>query len=542
MSALKSSAGGLFRATWRALKQRLAPSEQQLQEELDSYRVWLLTTYHKIATRQHPNLSILQRQQVMTRLINAPVAAKRDKSISTTTTRASTTCESPQSSMGKGDVGLLPRDVVSSISALTNSSSLGAGSNQHSAGGDVFDMKSSIGDNLDKQVLDLFSSANQMFNRRPDKVLKIGETHKDEREIEKKGDLTESSPLLREIASSNGTNQPHPLADALFLGDQHCVQVRKSSIDHPEAGLGVFACKGSLLEMNHNDNEQKKEEEVQEGEEEEDPVVLQPGQVIGFYPGTVYVPTQLWHLPNFPHVDQDNDYLIGRYDNCVVDGKAPDVWIRYRQREEELARKREERDRMGRIDAGAEAVNQLAFEGSLGRRRVGNESSIGIATQDKDGWDVVVKDEQTHLPKFSSSSPSSSSSSSGGAESVVPAGLFGQNDEEEFNSMIINPFAIGHLINHPPPGGQPNVVLYAYDFKKDIPQELRKFVTNSFYEEPSVFYPYEHLCKTMVCVVTRPVRVGEELFVDYRYNPRVDKAMPDWYCPVDEEQNKRRWG
>ncbi|PRP76751.1 hypothetical protein PROFUN_11754 [Planoprotostelium fungivorum] len=65
------------------------------------------------------------------------------------------------------------------------------------------------------------------------------------------------------------------------------LQIRKSRVDHPESGYGVFL-QGRAI----------------------------PGTVICIYPGTLYWPGEL-----NDEVAKDNEYLIMRTDNIVIDGK-----------------------------------------------------------------------------------------------------------------------------------------------------------------------------------------------------------------------------
>lgn len=65
------------------------------------------------------------------------------------------------------------------------------------------------------------------------------------------------------------------------------LQIRKSNIDHRAAGHGVFV----------------------EG-------TITPGTVIGLYPGTIYYPQTLTR-----EVIKNNEYLISRFDNVILDGR-----------------------------------------------------------------------------------------------------------------------------------------------------------------------------------------------------------------------------
>lgn len=54
-----------------------------------------------------------------------------------------------------------------------------------------------------------------------------------------------------------------------------------------------------------------------------------------------------------------------------------------------------------------------------------------------------------------------------------------------------NPFALGHMVNHVPKGGMPNVQQYPYDFPADplgytaFPKDLRPFIPNSYFKAPT---------------------------------------------------------
>lgn len=44
------------------------------------------------------------------------------------------------------------------------------------------------------------------------------------------------------------------------------------------------------------------------------------GSLLGLYPGTCYLPSDLRHLPGYPQITKDNDYLLWRYDGIVING------------------------------------------------------------------------------------------------------------------------------------------------------------------------------------------------------------------------------
>ena len=41
-------------------------------------------------------------------------------------------------------------------------------------------------------------------------------------------------------------------------------------------------------------------------------------------------------------------------------------------------------------------------------------------------------------------------------------------------------------------------------------------------------------------VATRPLQ-DEELFLNYRLNPNAPSGLPEWYTPVDPDEDARRW-
>lgn len=45
------------------------------------------------------------------------------------------------------------------------------------------------------------------------------------------------------------------------------------------------------------------------------------GSLLGLYPGTCYLPSDLSNLPGYPRITDNNDYLLWRYDGIVIDGK-----------------------------------------------------------------------------------------------------------------------------------------------------------------------------------------------------------------------------
>jgi hypothetical protein len=103
-----------------------------------------------------------------------------------------------------------------------------------------------------------------------------------------------------------------------------------------------------------------------------------------------------------------------------------------------------------------------------------------------------------------------------------------------------NPFAVGNYINHPPEGEVPNVIGYAYAFDwKRFPEPLHPFVPHLYKETPKWYHDESVHARTVAMIATRTIHEGEEIYLDYRYNPAF--PYPPWYHPVDEEAAKRRW-
>ena len=159
------------------------------------------------------------------------------------------------------------------------------------------------------------------------------------------------------------------------------------------------------------------------------------------------------------------------------------------------------------------------------------------------------------------------------------------------------PLAVGHLFNHPPADVAPSVVPCAVDFDADVPHDLVPLLPNVHYlpaseqqllasnqqqlllgegatrtdgitqqslllgdgakrtwsdaatelvqasladmsDEPRVGDGEAVRLRGLAFVATRELQ-DEELFLNYRLNPA--NPRPDWYTPVDLEEDKRRW-
>ncbi|XP_068682192.1 uncharacterized protein [Montipora foliosa] len=121
---------------------------------------------------------------------------------------------------------------------------------------------------------------------------------------------------------------------------------------------------------------------------------------------------------------------------------------------------------------------------------------------------------------------------------VVDAKDFDIDIKLPSGKSITHPFAFGHMINHPPPGTKPNIMPFNYDVMGNFPSDLRYLLPNRYFKEPGILFKTAAVMRTIVFVATEDIH-DEELFVNYRMNP--SNELPDWYYPVDLEQDKRRW-
>lgn len=121
-----------------------------------------------------------------------------------------------------------------------------------------------------------------------------------------------------------------------------------------------------------------------------------------------------------------------------------------------------------------------------------------------------------------------------------------------------NYFAVGHKINHPPRGAAPNVVACPLDLTRGFMERMdaqgaafRSYVPNRFHESPELMADWQwkmYLVErdvevpTVAFVATRDIADGEELFLNYRYNPDVEiGSVPEWYHHVNVEEDRMRW-
>lgn len=130
------------------------------------------------------------------------------------------------------------------------------------------------------------------------------------------------------------------------------------------------------------------------------------------------------------------------------------------------------------------------------------------------------------------------------------------------DTMLHHPFANAHLVNHPPRGGSANALQFMLDMDmatltapmaslipvraSDVAVSrlaaLENSVSRRHVDGASIFCstaPDCRLLRTIVLLALRDMK-DEEIFMDYRFNPKVQP--PEWYRACgDGDQASRRW-
>ncbi|CAN8252076.1 unnamed protein product [Cochlearia groenlandica] len=217
------------------------------------------------------------------------------------------------------------------------------------------------------------------------------------------------------------------------------------------------------------------------------------GTVLAFYPGVIYSPAFYRYIPGYPKVDSQNSYLITRYDGTVINAQP---W-------------------------GLGGDSREVWNGSYKPAIIPNTKTA------ENGSDRLWKALSKPLE------------GSGKAKEVLERR---------------NPLGFGHLANHPAKEMTPNVMICPYDFplrEKDlrpyIPNvsfgdsgevKMKRFGSFWFKTGSSNNMLDVPVLKTLVLVATRAV-CNEELLLNYRLSNT--KRRPEWYTPVNEEEDRRRW-
>ncbi|XP_078440463.1 C5orf35 [Wolffia australiana] len=220
------------------------------------------------------------------------------------------------------------------------------------------------------------------------------------------------------------------------------------------------------------------------------------GAVIAFYPGVIYSPAYYRNIPGYPKIDAQNSYLITRYDGLIVNAQP---WARGGQTRE-------------------------PWDGVNGQRSTQEPGFAQLGANQL--WRILIS------PTSQTLSPS--------AEILERR----------------NPLALGHFANHPERGETPNLMICPYDFPLQE-KEMRTYIPNICFGNEygikmrrigSFWFKSRTgeggggaaaVLRTLVLVATRRV-ADEELFLNYRLSNT--KRRPTWYSPVDEEEDRKRWG
>eukprot|EP00762_Andalucia_godoyi_P004761 ANDGO_03559.mRNA.1 hypothetical protein SDRG_12645 len=102
-----------------------------------------------------------------------------------------------------------------------------------------------------------------------------------------------------------------------------------------------------------------------------------------------------------------------------------------------------------------------------------------------------------------------------------------------------HPFAQAHRVNHPPAGRKPNVMIVPVDIPASFASTYAAYVPCIWYKKPYLFGDQDVLIKTVALLSTDFIHGEDELLLNYRLNPSL--MLPDWYTPVDIDEDRRRW-
>ncbi|XP_065852207.1 uncharacterized protein [Euphorbia lathyris] len=219
------------------------------------------------------------------------------------------------------------------------------------------------------------------------------------------------------------------------------------------------------------------------------------GTVIALYPGVIYTPAYYRYIPGYPRVDAQNTYFITRYDGTVINGQP---W--------------------------------------------------GSGGETREMWNgLIVPEIKQNVQNSEKGSDRLWKMLSKPLEGSARVGRTAEILERR------NPLALAHFANHPAKGMDPNVTVCPYDFpltekgmRTYIPNvafgdsevKMRRFGSFWFKSRRKGSESDVPVLQTLVLVANRVLR-NEEVLLNYRLsNP---KRRPEWYTPVDEEEDKRRW-
>jgi hypothetical protein len=316
---------------------------------------------------------------------------------------------------------------------------------------------------------------------------------------------------------------------------------------------------------------------------------VNPGEIVAWYPGLVYALENVRHIPGFPKVAKSNSYLIARYDGSVVDAKPWGVGGGLVDVDSESKETMSMFDRSKTTDEDGENDGETTTSDDDARA----SSSFGSWPGPPLAGDDETEDSAKPLLK------KTTRAGMGGflddaLEPELDSGLRSQYVSAALDLQRDNPLALAHFANHPPRGCRPNVVVAGVDvtFRGGQIKSLRRFLPNvgvgawpepatreeanarklerdergwfasrllDAFGEEDVSEEGARLLKknaaseaasesgdedalvvvpTLVLVAAEALR-DEEVFLNYRLSTHVDR--PEWYHPVDAEEDKRRW-
>jgi hypothetical protein len=99
-----------------------------------------------------------------------------------------------------------------------------------------------------------------------------------------------------------------------------------------------------------------------------------------------------------------------------------------------------------------------------------------------------------------------------------------------------NGWANAHFANHPPRGSTANVIAWPYDFPPQCPPSLFPYLPNTYAMRSTIDDEVTRLSRhTIVLVAACEMNDGDECFLDYAIDKHDDAnnniTLPDWYSP-----------
>lgn len=126
--------------------------------------------------------------------------------------------------------------------------------------------------------------------------------------------------------------------------------------------------------------------------------------------------------------------------------------------------------------------------------------------------------------------------------------IIDSRDRSDFRMTHTNPLALAHYVNHVPADGESNVMQIPYDFMADpwgthgkdgFPAKLKRHIPLKYAKPPTLLGTIDQSAHmhAMVLISTKPIRDGEELFMDYRLEGDPNE-LPVWFVPYKRAMDK----